>query len=104
MAMAIIKPPTSKRFVFDIYLAATAPDDIRPRDGNKMYGNNAVTEIGNTSKIQKQAILMRQYLEMDFNEFKLCHFVSFYVIFMNSQKIPVGHILTFPTLAFLERL
>ena len=36
MAMAIMKPPTSKRFVFDIYLAATAPEDIRPREGNKM--------------------------------------------------------------------
>ena len=45
-----------------MYLAATAPDDIKPIDGNSIYGNNAVTEIGKTSNIQKQAIFIRQYL------------------------------------------
>ena len=79
-----MKPPTSNKLVLDIYLAATAPDDIRPREGNKIYGNNAVTEIGKTSKIQKQAMLIRQYLNVwiltssnFFNmEHNLCHRIS----------------------------
>ena len=35
--------------------------DPLPNEGNRMYGRSAVTEIGNTSKIQKQAIVIKQY-------------------------------------------
>ena len=60
--MAIMKPPTRSKLVLDMYLAATADELINPNDGKRIYGSNAVTEMGKTSKIQKRAMLTRQKL------------------------------------------
>ena len=64
--MAIMNPPTSSKFVLDMYFAATAEDDMSPSEGNRMYGSKAVTGIGSTSKIQKRAIMIKQYLCTEF--------------------------------------
>ena len=66
IAIAIMKPPSSSMFVFDMYFAATTLESSRSKHGNKIQGNNAVTEIGRTSKIQNDAKMIRTYLYKNF--------------------------------------